>query len=161
MTVAPPPSHSPAVSMPELARIRRNLASKDLFIVAQDIFPTETTALADVVLPAAQWAEKTGCGTNVDRTVHLSHQAIKPPGEAWSDMKIFSEFSRRMDFKNKDGEPLIPWTDDAEAAFEHWKHTSKVRSAFAFCCCSATSEADEGTDPAGPPRRLQRHELRE
>ncbi|GAA5947777.1 hypothetical protein JCM3775_003872 [Rhodotorula graminis] len=118
---------NPAVSMPELARIRRNLASKDLFVVAQDIFPTETTALADVVLPAAQWAEKTGCGTNVDRTVHLSHQAVKPPGEAWTDMKIFSEFSRRMDFKDKDGNPLIPWTDDAEAAFNHWKYTSKGR----------------------------------
>lgn len=54
---------SPAVSMPELARVRKNLASKDLFIVAQDIYPTETTALADVILPAAQWAEKTGTNT--------------------------------------------------------------------------------------------------
>lgn len=144
--------------MPELARIRRNLASKDLFVVAQDIFPTETTALADVVLPAAQWAEKTGCGTNVDRTVHLSHQAVKPPGEAWSDMKIFSEFSRRMDFKDKDGEPLIPWTDDAEAAFEHWKHTSKVRTRLSLC---VMSRPDQAESPAGPSRRLQRHELRQ
>ncbi|GAA6058407.1 hypothetical protein JCM3770_005207 [Rhodotorula araucariae] len=118
---------NPAVSLPELARIRRTLASKDLFVVAQDIFPTETTALADVVLPGAQWAEKTGCYTNVDRTVHISHQAIKPPGDAWSDMKIFSEYGRRMGFKDKDGNPLIPWSDDAKVAFEHWKSTSKGR----------------------------------
>ncbi|BGP48863.1 hypothetical protein JCM10450v2_004742 [Rhodotorula kratochvilovae] len=118
---------NPAVSMPELARIRRNLASKDLFVVAQDIFPTETTALADVVLPAAQWAEKTGCYTNVDRTVHISHQAVKPPGDAWTDMKIFAEYGRRMGFKDKDGNPLIPWSDDTKMAFDHWKSTTKGR----------------------------------
>jgi ferredoxin-nitrate reductase len=64
---------SPAVSMPELARVRQNFASKDLFVIAQDIFPTETTALADVVLPAAQWAEKTGCASLFP--VSLSHHS--------------------------------------------------------------------------------------
>ncbi|GAA5854096.1 hypothetical protein JCM8547_008224 [Rhodosporidiobolus lusitaniae] len=118
---------NPAVSMPELQRVRQNFASKDLFVIAQDIFPNETTALADVVLPAAQWAEKTGCYTNVDRTVHISHQAVKPPGEAWSDMKIFAEYGRRMGFKDKDGNDLIPWTDDTEMAFEHWKRSTKGR----------------------------------
>ena len=87
--------------MPELARVRKNLASKDLFVIAQDIFPTETTALADVVLPAAQWSEKTGTFTNVDRTVHLAHKAVNPPGEAWPDLKIFSEYAHRMGFKDK------------------------------------------------------------
>lgn len=49
---------NPAVSMPELARIRAILGQERLFVIAQDIFPTETTALADVVLPAAAWAER-------------------------------------------------------------------------------------------------------
>jgi len=38
--------------------------------------------MADVVLPAAIWGEKTGCSTNVDRVVHLNQKAIEPPGDA-------------------------------------------------------------------------------
>jgi formylmethanofuran dehydrogenase subunit D len=97
-----------------------------LFIVAQDIFPTETTAIADVVLPAAQWGEKTGCFTNVDRTVHLAHKAVEPPGEARSDFDIFVEFARRMDFQDKEGCPLMPW-NKPEDAFDAWKRLSKGR----------------------------------
>ena len=52
------------ISMPELSRIRSILSQERLFVVVQDIFPTETTALADVVLPAAGWGEKTGVITN-------------------------------------------------------------------------------------------------
>ncbi|BGP16913.1 hypothetical protein JCM10213_007358 [Rhodosporidiobolus nylandii] len=118
---------NPAVSMPELARVRKNFSSKDLFVIAQDIFPNETTALADVVLPAAQWAEKTGAYTNVDRCVHISHKAVEPPGQAWSDLKIFAEYGRRMGFKDKDGNNLIPWLDEPEKAFEHWKKSTVGR----------------------------------
>jgi anaerobic selenocysteine-containing dehydrogenase len=63
---------NPAVSLPELSRIRSILAQERLFLVVQDLFMTETAELADVVLPAATWAEKTGTFTNADRTVHLS-----------------------------------------------------------------------------------------
>ncbi len=71
---------NPAVSMPELARIHEILAQEDLFVIVSDAFLTETAALADVVLPAAIWGEKTGCVTNVDRTVHLAEQgrSIRP-----------------------------------------------------------------------------------
>jgi anaerobic selenocysteine-containing dehydrogenase len=58
---------NPAVSMPDLARIRRILARPDLFVVVQDIFRTETAEFADVVLPAATWGEKTGTFTNAGR----------------------------------------------------------------------------------------------
>ena len=71
---------NPAVSMPESARIRRILAGDQCFTVVQDLFLTETAQLADVVLPAAGWGEKTGCFTNVNRIVHLSEQAVEPPG---------------------------------------------------------------------------------
>lgn len=117
---------NPAVSMPELARIRRILAKEDLFVIVQDAFPTETTELADVVLPAAIWGEKTGCFTNADRTVHISHKAIEPPGEARSDMDIFLDYAARMDFKDKDGAPLIKWKTPEEA-FEAWKECSRGR----------------------------------
>jgi anaerobic selenocysteine-containing dehydrogenase len=117
---------NPAVSLPELARIRRILADARLFVVVQDIFLTETAALADVVLPAATWGEKTGTFTNVDRTVHISEKAVDPPGEARPDLDIFLDYARRMDFRDRDGAPLIKW-DDPEGAFEAWKACSRGR----------------------------------
>ena len=70
---------NPAVSLPELARIRALLAKDDLMLIVQDLFLTETAQLADIVLPAATWGEKTGTFTNVDRTVHLSEKRLNRP----------------------------------------------------------------------------------
>lgn len=98
---------NPAVSLPNLPRIRKILDQEQLFIVVQDAFMTETAVRADVVLPAAIWGEKTGCFTNVDRTVHLSYKAVDPPGQARSDLEIFLDYARRMQFRDKDGAPLI------------------------------------------------------
>jgi ferredoxin-nitrate reductase len=55
---------NPAVSMPNLPRIRKLLSNPELFVIVQDAFMTETAELADVVLPCALWGEKTGCFTN-------------------------------------------------------------------------------------------------
>lgn len=117
---------NPAVSLPDLTRARKILKKDSLFVIAQDAFMTETTKLADVVLPAALWGEKTGCFTNADRTVHISHKAAEPPGEAKSDLDIFLEYAKRMKFTDKDGQPLIKWSD-AEGAFEGWKECSRGR----------------------------------
>jgi ferredoxin-nitrate reductase len=117
---------NPAVSLPELHRIRSILAQERLFVVVQDAFLTETARLADVVLPAALWGEKTGTFTNADRTVHLSEQAVDPPGEARPDFDIFLDYARRMGFTDKDGAPLVKWSDP-ESAFEAWKACSKGR----------------------------------
>jgi anaerobic selenocysteine-containing dehydrogenase len=117
---------NPAVSLPELARIRSILSQDRLFLVDQDIFRTETTELADVVLPAAMWGEKTGTFTNADRTVHLSDKAVDPPGHARPDLDIFLDYARRMGFRDRDGNPLPAW-DDAESAFEAWKKCSAGR----------------------------------
>lgn len=110
---------NPAVSLPELKRVRRILQKDDLFVVVQDAFLTETAKLADVVLPAAIWGEKTGTHTNVDRTVHISHKAVDPPGEARSDLDIFLDYARRMNFRDRDGALLIKW-NSPEEAFEAW-----------------------------------------
>ncbi|MBV9454531.1 MAG: nitrate reductase [Rubrobacter sp.] len=115
---------NPAVSLPEISRIRRILAQEGLFVVVQDIFLTETAQYADVVLPAATWGEKLGTFTNTDRTVHITEKAVEPPGEAKSDLDIFLEYARRMNFRNKDGEPLIKW-EDPESCFEAWKECTR------------------------------------
>jgi anaerobic selenocysteine-containing dehydrogenase len=117
---------NPAVSMPDLARIRRILADENLFVVVQDMFLTETAELADVVLPAAGWGEKLGTFTNADRTVHLSEQAVDPPGQARSDLDIFLDYAARMDFRDREGKPLISWTDP-ESAFTAWQACSRGR----------------------------------
>ncbi|WP_305783390.1 molybdopterin oxidoreductase family protein [Symbioplanes lichenis] len=117
---------NPAVSLPDLARIRRVLAKPELFVVVQDIFRTETAEYADVVLPAAAWGEKTGTFTNADRTVHLTRKAVEPPGEARSDLAIFLDYARRMDFRDRDGGPLIPW-QGPEEAYEAWQRCSAGR----------------------------------
>lgn len=117
---------NPAVSLPELARIREILSQDRLFLVVQDIFLSETAQLADVVLPAATWGEKTGTFTNVDRTVHLSEKAVDPPGEARSDLEIFIDYAHRLDLRDKDGQPLVKWST-AEEAFEAWKECTAGR----------------------------------
>ncbi|MEU6852369.1 nitrate reductase [Actinacidiphila alni] len=117
---------NPAVSLPELGRVRTVLERDGLFTVVQDLFLTETARYADVVLPAATWGEKTGCFTNADRTVHLSDKAVEPPGQARTDLDIFLDYARRMDFRDKDGAPLIGWSDPA-SAFAAWQRCSAGR----------------------------------
>ncbi|MDW5328879.1 nitrate reductase [Plantactinospora sp. KLBMP9567] len=117
---------NPAVSLPELARIRDILRQERLFLVVQDIFCSETAQLADVVLPAATWGEKTGTFTNADRTVHLSEKAVDPPGEARPDLDIFVDYARRLDLRDDDGQPLVKWADP-EGAFEAWQECSAGR----------------------------------
>ena len=62
----------------------------------QDIFLTETTYLADVILPATAWPEKSGTVTNTDRRVQLGHQALQAPGEARPDLVLIQEMARRL-----------------------------------------------------------------
>ncbi|MFI8203508.1 molybdopterin oxidoreductase family protein [Streptomyces sp. NPDC085937] len=117
---------NPAVSLPDLGRIRRILSGDQCFVVVSDGYRTETTELADVVLPAALWAEKTGTYTNVDRTVHLQEKAVEPPGQARGDQEIFTDYARRLDLRDAAGRPLPAW-DTPEDAFEAWKSASAER----------------------------------
>ncbi len=117
---------NPAVSMPESARIRKILGGNQCFVIVSDLFLTETAELADVVLPSAGWGEKTGTYTNVNRTVHLSEQAVSPPGEARSDLDVFLAYADAMDFRDADGGPLITWRTPEEA-FDAWRDCSRGR----------------------------------
>ena len=115
---------NPAVSMPQAERIRRILQKPELFLVVHDLYLTETARYADVVLPAAGWGEKQGTFTNVNRTVHLSDKAVEPPGEARSDLDIFLDYCRRMDFRRNDGGPLLDW-QGPEDGFRAWQECSR------------------------------------
>jgi anaerobic selenocysteine-containing dehydrogenase len=117
---------NPAVSLPELHRIRSILSQQGLFLVVSDAFLNETAQLADIVLPAAIWGEKRGTFTNTDRTVHLSEQAVEPPGEARSDMQILIDYARRLDLRDRDGQPLLKWSTPEEC-FEAWKECTRGR----------------------------------
>ena len=86
---------NPAMSDPDLNHARHALASLE-HLVVQDIFMTETAWLADVVLPATAWPEKTGTVSNTDRMVQLGQQAIDPPGQARADLWIIQDIARRM-----------------------------------------------------------------
>jgi formate dehydrogenase major subunit len=86
---------NPAMSDPDLNHARHALASLE-HLVVQDIFMTETAWLADVVLPASAWPEKTGTVNNTDRMVQLGQQAITPPGEAKPDLWIIQQIANRM-----------------------------------------------------------------
>ncbi|KAG8412225.1 hypothetical protein J3458_014414 [Metarhizium acridum] len=92
---------NPLVSLPNLSAIIDMFTQAEIFVVCQDIYWTETVVVADVVLPAAQRGEKTGCFTNADRTVHISHKAVDPPGEAKADLDVSLSFARRMAFRDK------------------------------------------------------------
>ena len=104
---------NPAASLPDLERARRAMRNAP-FIVVQDAYPTETTQLADLVLPAAQWGEKTGVVTNSERRVSLVRKLVEPPGEARPDWEIFAGVARRMGFE-KD----FAWESPAEIYDEY------------------------------------------
>ncbi|PKO84857.1 MAG: formate dehydrogenase subunit alpha [Betaproteobacteria bacterium HGW-Betaproteobacteria-11] len=86
---------NPAMSDPDLNHAREGLARLE-HLVVQDIFLTETAALADVILPASSCAEKTGSFTNTDRTVQIGRAALTPPGGARQDLELIGEMGRRL-----------------------------------------------------------------
>jgi predicted molibdopterin-dependent oxidoreductase YjgC len=88
-------AEDPAMSDPNGNHARHCLEACD-FIVLQEIFPTETAAYADVLLPGASFAEKTGTFTNTERRVQLGRQAIEPLGGARADWRIIADLAQRV-----------------------------------------------------------------
>jgi formate dehydrogenase alpha subunit len=91
---------NPMVSDPDLNHAKKSLENLD-FLVVQDIFLTETAQLADVVLPAASFAEKEGTFTNTERKVQRVRKAVDPPGNAKDDWQIIADLSTRMGYSMK------------------------------------------------------------
>tara|TARA_B100000989_G_scaffold27114_1_gene17507 strand:- start:63 stop:2828 length:2766 start_codon:yes stop_codon:yes gene_type:complete len=86
---------NPAMSDPNANHAREALCRLDTLIV-QDIFLTETAYMADIVLPASAFPEKTGTFTNTDRRVQLGRKAVNPPGEAKQDWWIIQQLAKKI-----------------------------------------------------------------
>ncbi|NUQ11305.1 MAG: formate dehydrogenase subunit alpha [Gemmatimonadaceae bacterium] len=116
---------NPILSDPEVAHAEHWFRHLE-FLAVQDLFLTETARYADVVLPGASFAEKTGTFVNTERRIQLSHKAIDPPGHARGDLEIVIELSNRI------GLPT-PFTTAAEVMDEiarvtpSWRGVSHAR----------------------------------
>lgn len=134
---------NPAMSDPDANHARHALASLE-HLVVQDIFLTETAYLADVVLPASAFPEKTGSFTNTDRMVQLGRQALEPPGDARQDLWIIQQMAARLG---------LSWSyGDVSEVFDEMRRSMpsiagitwerlQARHAVTYPC---TSEGDEG-----------------
>jgi predicted molibdopterin-dependent oxidoreductase YjgC len=89
---------NPLMTDPDLHYVRKAMEKLD-FLVVQDIFPNETSEYADVILPAASYAEKDGTFTSTDRRVQLIRRAIEPVGESRPDWEIICNLSNTMGYE--------------------------------------------------------------
>ncbi len=87
---------NPAVSLPDLHQIQRALSKAELVVVQDAFHPTETTRLADIVLPAASWGEREWVSTNSERMVAHSQKLVEPPGAALPDWQILCNVAQRL-----------------------------------------------------------------
>ena len=100
---------NPAQSLPNCHKYHKGM--KDAFLVVLDIFPTRTTQLADIVLPAAFIYEKGGVYGCSERRSQLTEKCVEPPGEAKPDLWIGAQLAKRMGH-----EKMIPWNGDEAPA---------------------------------------------
>jgi predicted molibdopterin-dependent oxidoreductase YjgC len=85
----------PVMSEPDSNHIRQCLSACE-FVLLQEIFPSESSPYADVLLPGACFAEKTGTNTNTERRIQMVRKAVDPPGEARQDWRITSDLAKRV-----------------------------------------------------------------
>jgi len=97
---------NPWMTLPNLNRFDRT-PDDGRFIIVSDIYPTPTTAMADLILPSAAWVEKEGVFGNTERRTQHWRKMVDPPGEAKEDAWQIVQVAKRMGFDN-----LFPWPDD-------------------------------------------------
>jgi formate dehydrogenase alpha subunit len=95
---------NPILTDPDAQKVKEELALLELLVV-QDIFPTETTELADIVLPGATFAEKDGTFTNTERRVQRVRAAITPRGKSRPDWQSICDLSGRLGYPMRYGSP--------------------------------------------------------
>ena len=102
---------NPMVTLPDLNWFNEGIAEQKPFIVVCDGYPTATTEIADVILPAAMWVEREACFGNSERRTQQWNKLVEPPGEAMSDSRIIIEIARRLGHGR-----LFPWKTEEEQA---------------------------------------------
>lgn len=110
---------NPMVTDPNLNHTQKAIEKME-FLVVQDIFHTETTPYADVILPASAYAEKNGTFVNSDRRVLRVRKAVEMPGEARQDWHIICQIAERM------GKPLGNYKDESDI----WDEIAKTAPIF-------------------------------
>ena len=98
---------NPMITMPNLNRYRAGALKDDRFVVVSDVYPTPTTDVADVILPAAMWIEQEGMYGNSERRTQHFEQIVPGPGETMSDTWQIIEVARRLGFEKQ-----FPWSED-------------------------------------------------
>ena len=115
---------NPAQSMPEQVKIRKALEAAELVVVQEAYVDTETTAYADVILPAATWGEKEGTVTNSERRITCFRSAIPAPGDARADWRIVVDFARQLEkILRPELATLFPYATPEEIFNEHREST--------------------------------------
>lgn len=135
---------NPLLSEPDIERTREALEGLE-FLVVQDIFLTETAELADVVLPAASFAEKDGTFTNTERRVQLLRKALDAPGDALPDWQIISMIAGRMGREDFDYESASRIFDEIRELVPSYAGISHGRLKSGGIQWPCTSEEDAGT----------------
>jgi len=135
---------NPLMSEADTGKVREALSSLD-FLVVQDIFLTETAAYADVVLPAASFAEKDGTFVNTERRVQRIRKAINPPGEARSDLEIIADIAGKIGLSgfNHDGPEEV--MKEITSLVPKWKGISYRRLEVQGICWPCLDEEHPGT----------------
>jgi ferredoxin-nitrate reductase len=111
---------NPLTSLPNV-RVAEEALKKAKFVVVQEISSKpETLAYADVILPAAAWAEKEGTMTNSERRISYLNKVLDPPGEAMPDSEIICRFAQKM------GYPGFDFKNASEIYAEHTRLTAKT-----------------------------------
>ncbi len=120
---------NPAQSMPNAEKVHAALAACDFVVVQETHGHTDTTAFADVLLPAAGWGEKEGTVTNSERCITRIHRAVPAPGSARADWRIASDFALKLGARlgrSDLAQRLFPYTN-AEDVFNEHRETTRSR----------------------------------
>ncbi len=131
---------NPVVSLPETGLVQAALAAADYVVVQEAFYPTETTAFADLLLPAATFGERSAVVTNSERRLSLMGQALPPAGQSRPDWQIFRDFAWALGVaQDALGGPRLPGESHAararrlfayeapRAVFEEYRATTKGR----------------------------------
>jgi len=124
---------NPAASLPDQALVRRALERCEFVVLQEASRTTATVPFADVLLPAASWAEKEGTVTNSERCISRVRAAVPPPGEARADWAIAAAVGRRLEARLPDrrvpaqaGRSLYAWPD-AQAVWQEHREATRGR----------------------------------